>query len=46
MNEKTKVKIAYADAIIERLWVEGLLTAKERSEVMANCHEKLQEGKC
>ena len=30
MRDRTKVKIAYAEAIAQAMWIKGLITPKER----------------
>jgi hypothetical protein len=46
MSDRTKVKIAFAEAIMQTLWVKGLITAKERDQIVKKTGEKLQQSNC
>ncbi len=46
MSDRTKTKIAFAEAITQTLWVRGLITAQERDRIARNAGEKLRRGKC
>lgn len=46
MSDRTKVKIAFAEAIMQTLWVKGLITAKERDQIVKKTDEKLQQSNC
>ena len=46
MEKKTKVKIAFADAVITSMWLKGLITAQERDQMQQKCNEKLQKSNC
>ena len=32
MSDRTKAKVAFAEAITQTLWIKGLITAKERDQ--------------
>ena len=46
MSEKTKVKKAFAEAILQQLWVEGLITMQERERITQRATESIANGKC
>ena len=46
MEKKTKVKIAFADAVITSMWLKGLITAQERDQMQQKCDEKLRKTNC
>ena len=46
MSDRTKVKIAFAEAIMHTLWVKGLITAKERDQIVKKSVELLQQSNC
>lgn len=46
MSDRTKVKIAFAEAITLTLWIRGLITAKERDQIARKAGEKLHRDKC
>ena len=46
MSEKTKVKIAYADAIIMAMWTKGLITLEERRKITEKAAQRLQAVNC
>ena len=33
MSDRTKAKVAFAEAIMQTLWIKGLITAKERDQI-------------
>ena len=35
MSDKSKVKIAFAEAVLQQLWVEGLISQQERENIGA-----------
>ena len=41
MSDRTKAKVAFAEAITQTLWVKGLITAKEREQITKKACEKL-----
>ena len=43
MSDKTKVKISMEEAIVNALWMRGLITNKEREEMKENSRKKLQK---
>lgn len=43
---KNKAKDAYASAIVQTLWLKGMITTKERDRMQQLTKEKLQRGKC
>lgn len=46
MSEKTKVKIAFAEAILQQLWVEGLISQQERERIVRRTAEGVKNGEC
>lgn len=46
MSEKTKVKIAFAEAILQQLWVEGLISQQERERIARRIAEGVKNGEC
>ena len=46
MSEKTKVKIAFAEAILQQLWVEGLISQQERERIARRTVEGVKNGEC
>ena len=46
MEKKTKVKIAFADAVITSMWLKGLITTQERDQMQQKCDEKLRKTNC
>ena len=46
MSEKTKVKIAFAEAILQQLWVEGLIRQQERERIARRTAEGVKNGEC
>ena len=46
MNDRTKVKIAFAEAIMQTLWIKGLINAKERDQMTQKTGEKLRKNNC
>ena len=46
MSDKTKMKIALAEAITKQLWVKGLITMQQREEIDRISQEKLAKAEC
>ena len=46
MSEKTRVKIAFAEAILQQLWVEGLISQQERERIARRAAEGVKNGEC
>lgn len=46
MSDRTKAKVAFAEAIMQTLWIKGLITAKERDQIVKKIGEKLQKSNC
>ena len=46
MSEKTIVKIAFAEAILQQLWVEGLISQQERERIARRTAEGVKNGEC
>lgn len=44
--EKTKAKIALAEAIAQALWIKGLISIQERDKINEHSREILQGAKC
>lgn len=44
--EKTKAKIALAEAIAQALWIKGLISIEERDRINKQSREVLQGAKC
>ena len=44
MSDRTKAKVAFAEAIMQTLWIRGLITAKERDQIAKKTGEKLQKS--
>ena len=45
MSDKTKVKVAFAEAILQQLWVEGLISQQERDNIARRAAEDVANGK-
>ena len=43
---KNKAKQAYAAAIVQTLWLKGLITTQERDRIQQKTQEKLKSGNC
>lgn len=43
---KNKAKEAFAAAIVQTLWLKGMITAKERDRIQQKTQEKLTRGNC
>ena len=46
MNDKTKVRIALAEAITKKLWVEGLITTEQCKQINQANTEAITEVDC
>ena len=46
MNNQKKARIAFAQAIIQSMWVKGLITTAERNKIALKTEEKLQKNNC
>lgn len=46
MGDRTKAKVAFAEAITQALWIKGLITAKERDQIAKKTGEKLRKSNC
>lgn len=46
MSEKTKAKVALAEAIAQTMWIKGLITREERDRINAHSRKKLQSANC
>lgn len=46
MSDRTKVKVAFAEAILQTMWVKGLITAKERDQITKKTGEKIRKNNC
>ena len=46
MSDKTKVKIALAEAITKQLWVKVLITQKQRENIDKNSQKTLAKSGC
>lgn len=46
MSDKSNVKIAFAEAITQALWIKGLITAKERDQIAKKTGDKLRKCNC
>ena len=46
MSDRTKVKVAFAEAITQALWIKGLITVKERDQITKKSGEKLRKSNC
>ena len=46
MSDKTKVKIALAEAITKQLWVKGLITQQQREIIDKNSQKVLAKPNC
>lgn len=46
-HEKSKkARIAFAQVIIQSMWVKGLITTAERNKIALKTEEKLQKNNC
>ena len=43
---KNKAKEAFAAAIVQTLWLKGMITSKERDRIQQKTQEKLTRGNC
>lgn len=43
---KNKAKEAFAAAIVQTLWLKGMITTKERDRIQQKTQEKLTRGNC
>ena len=46
MSDRTKAKVAFAEAIMQTLWIKGLIISKERDQISKKTGEKLQKSNC
>ena len=46
MSDKTKAKVALADAIIMAMWTKGLITLEERRKITEKATQRLQAVNC
>jgi len=46
MSDRTKAKVAFAEAIMQTLWIKGLITAKERDQIVKKTSDKLRKSNC
>ncbi len=46
MSDKTKVRIALAEAITKQLWVKGLITQKQREKIDTMSRKTLSAADC
>lgn len=46
MKNQKKARIAFAQAIIQSMWVTGLITTAERNKIALKTEEKLQKNNC
>ena len=46
MENRNKVKKAFAEAVIQAMWVKGLITQKEREKIAQKPGEKLLKINC
>ena len=46
MSDKSKVKIAFAEAVLQQLWVEGLISQQERENIARRAAEGVKSGDC
>ena len=46
MSDRTKAKVAFAEAIMQTLWIKGLITAKERDQIAKKTGDKLRKNNC
>ena len=42
MKDKTKVRIAFAKAVVQTLWMKGLITKTELDKMNINCRALLE----
>ena len=46
MSDRTKAKVAFAEAVLQTLWIKGMITAKERDQITKETGNKLRESNC
>ncbi|MBR4870106.1 MAG: hypothetical protein IKU12_04935 [Oscillospiraceae bacterium] len=46
MSDRTKAKVAFAEAVLQTLWIKGMITAKERDQIAQKTGEKLRKSNC
>ena len=46
MNNKKKAQIAFAEAVIQAMWLDGLISKKEHDKIAAYSRNKLQAAIC
>ena len=46
MSDKTKVKIAFASALVQQMWIAGLITKTEMDAMEEKSKQALLQGNC
>lgn len=46
MSDRIKAKVAFAEAVLQALWIKGMITAKERDQIAQKTSEKLRKSNC
>lgn len=46
MKKQKEARIAFAQAIIQSMWVKGLITTAEREQIAMKTEEKLRKNSC
>ena len=46
MSDKTKVKIAFASALVQQMWIAGLITKSELDAIEEKSKQPLLKGNC
>jgi len=46
IGKKINNEIILADAIIQAMWIKGLITVKERDAIIKHCESTMNTGNC
>lgn len=46
MQGNTRLRIAYAEAITQTMWMKGIITTEEKNKINKMNREKLAKGSC
>lgn len=46
MSDKTKVKVAFASALVRQLWIEGIITKAEQNAMEERSKQELLKANC
>lgn len=46
MQDRTKVKVAFVEAVLQTMWIKGMITAEERDRITQRTAAHLQKSNC